>query len=362
MKSVALDNIRKRYGDVEAVKGISFEVARGEFMGILGPSGCGKSSTLRMIAGLEDISSGELRFDGVVVNDLSPKERGIGMGFENYALYQPLTVRQNIAFPLEARGVGRAEVAERVQRMAKLMEVEDVLGRKPYELSGGQQQRVSLARALVRDPSVLLLDEPLSHMDRHARVRLRARIRHIHDETGATSIYVTHDQEEAVALCDRVAVMNFGDLQQIGSIDALWRRPANRFVAGFLGQPAMNFFPAVIDGPHALTLDVAGRPRIAIDEPMGAVAGGRATFGIRPEHIRIEPSASAIGGRVVLVEMEGDVDIVTADVGGVEVKLRAHAGRGVRGGDIVPLAFPPDACHVFAGEDDAAPALIKRPH
>ncbi|WP_159714050.1 ABC transporter ATP-binding protein [Geminicoccus flavidas] len=356
MKSVSLHDVRKSYGGVDAVKGISFEVAKGEFMGILGPSGCGKSSTLRMIAGLEDITSGELRFDGVVVNELSPKDRGIGMGFENYALYQPLTVRENIAFPLEARGVSRAEIAPRVQKMAKLMEVEDVLDRKPYELSGGQQQRVSLARALVRDPSVLLLDEPLSHMDRHARVRLRARIRHIHDAIGATSIYVTHDQEEAVALCDRVAVMNFGDLQQIGSVEELWHRPKNRFVAGFLGQPAMNFIPAVTVDRRRLRFEVEGQPTIEVRQTLPE-PGRRVTFGIRPEHVRIDGEDATIPGRVVLVEMEGDVDVITIDVGGIELKTRTGAHRALAPGDQVRLAFPAESRHVFDGEDDAAPAL-----
>ena len=356
MKSVSLHDVRKSYGGVDAVKSISFEVAKGEFMGILGPSGCGKSSTLRMIAGLEDITSGELRFDGVVVNELSPKDRGIGMGFENYALYQPLSVRDNIAFPLEARGVPRAEIAPRVQKMAKLMEVEDVLDRKPYELSGGQQQRVSLARALVRDPSVLLLDEPLSHMDRHARVRLRARIRHIHDAIGATSIYVTHDQEEAVALCDRVAVMNFGDLQQIGSVEELWHRPRNRFVAGFLGQPAMNFIPAVTVDRHRLRFEVEGQPTIEVRQTL-VQPGQRVTFGIRPEHIRIDGDDAGLPGRVVLVEMEGEVDIITIDIGGIELKTRTSSHRAMVAGDPVRLNLPLERCHVFAGEEDSAPAL-----
>jgi ABC-type sugar transport system ATPase subunit len=356
VKSVQLDNVRKSYAGVEAVRGISFEVAKGEFMGILGPSGCGKSSTLRMIAGLEEITSGELRFDGVVVNDLSPKDRGIGMGFENYALYQPLSVRENIAFPLEARGVPRGEIGPRVAKIAKMMEVEDVLDRRPYELSGGQQQRVSLARALVRDPSVLLLDEPLSHMDRHARVRLRARIRHIHDAIGATSIYVTHDQEEAVALCDRVAVMNFGDLQQIGSVDELWLRPKNRFVAGFLGQPAMNFLPAIVEDRHRLRFDIEGQPAMTVRQTLPQ-PGKRVTFGVRPEHIRIGGEDGNLPGRVVLVEMEGDVDVITIDVGGVELKTRSGAHRDLAPGDPVALAFPDEAQHVFDGEDDAAPAL-----
>jgi multiple sugar transport system ATP-binding protein len=356
VKSVALDNVSKSYGGVEAVKSISFQVAKGEFMGILGPSGCGKSSTLRMIAGLEDITSGELRFDGVVVNDLSPKDRGIGMGFENYALYQPLSVRQNISFPLEARGVPRAEIGPRVAKIAKLMEVEDVLDRRPYELSGGQQQRVSLARALVRDPSVLLLDEPLSHMDRHARVRLRARIRHIHDAIGATSIYVTHDQEEAVALCDRVAVMNFGDLQQIGTVEELWLKPRNRFVAGFLGQPAMNFLPAVVHDGHRLRFDIEGQPMMTVRQALPG-RGKQVTFGIRPEHIRIGGNDATMPGRVVLVEMEGDVDVITIDVGGVELKTRSGTHRSMAPGDAVMLAFPEVSQHVFDGEDDAAPAL-----
>ena len=354
MQSVALDRIWKSYDGVEAVKGISFEVAKGEFVGILGPSGCGKSSTLRMIAGLEDITSGELKFDGKVINDLSPKERGIGMGFENYALYQPLTVYRNIAFPLEARGLPRAEIDPRVRRMARLMEIEDVLGRRPYQLSGGQQQRVSLARALVRDPSVLLLDEPLSHMDRHARVRLRARIRHIHDEIGSTSIYVTHDQEEAVALCDRVAVMNFGELQQIGSVEALWRRPANRFVAGFLGQPAMNFFPAVVAGPRSIRLDAAEQIAIDLAGTLDATIGSRVTFGIRPEHIKI--GGDSITARVLLVEMEGDVDILTVDIGGIETKIRTARHRPLQVGETVPLLFPDEAKHIFLGENDTARA------
>ena len=261
MSTVEAKNVWKIYeGNVEAVRDANFFCEQEEFVAILGPSGCGKSSTLRMLAGLEDITRGEILFDGKVVNQLSSRERNIALAFESYALYSPLTIFNNIAFPLQARGMDKQEIKKKVYEIAEFLELKDVLKRKPGKLSGGQQQRVSLARALVRDPSVLLLDEPLSHMDQRVRTIIRARIRRIHDEMSATTIYVTHDQEEAVALADKIIVMNFGEIQQVAAADDLWHFPANQFVAGFIGEPAMNFLVGRIATENSIALKNGNDP------------------------------------------------------------------------------------------------------
>ena len=234
VSALELKDVWKIYdGDVEAVRGASFKAADGEFLALLGPSGCGKSSTMRMIAGLENISRGEIFFGEQMVNTLGPKERNVALAFESYALYTPLTVYQNLAFPLKSHGLDDAQIDHKVREVAQTFQLEALLDRKPGALSGGQAQRVSLARALVRNPNVLLLDEPLSHLDYRLRTELRVRVRHIHDALNTTTIYVTHDQEEAVALADRIIVMNHAEIQQIGTVDSLWNRPVNQFVAVF---------------------------------------------------------------------------------------------------------------------------------
>lgn len=249
MSRVDINHVWKIYprGNVAAVKDLTFTVNDKEFLAILGPSGCGKSSTLRMLAGLEDISRGEISFDGKVVNELGPAERNVALAFESYALYHRLTVYENIAFPLRARGMKKDAVHQKVTEIAGLFSLTPLLKKHPSSLAGGQQQRVSLARALIKQPKLTLLDEPISHMDQRVRAEMRAMIRYIHNEMGNTTVYVTHDQAEAVALCDRMAIMNRGELQQIGTVAEIWNHPANKFVAFFVGEPAMNFVSGRIE-------------------------------------------------------------------------------------------------------------------
>ncbi len=246
MAKITIDNFVKNYGDVKAVRGASFEIADGEFVALLGPSGCGKSSTMRSIAGLEEISSGTISFDGKPVNDVRPRDRNVAMAFETYALYPTLNIYENIAFPLRSANWPSEKVDEKVRDIAHRMELESILNSLPSELSGGQAQRAGLARALVREPAVFLLDEPISHLDTRQRYRMRQFIKHIHMELGYTMIYVTHDQEEAMALADRIVVMHEGVVRQIGIPDEIYNHPADDFVAGFVGEPPMNFIEGSI--------------------------------------------------------------------------------------------------------------------
>src|SRR6266567_600038 len=246
MSEVVLEDVVKAYGDVVAVDHVSFTIKDGEFIALVGPSGCGKTTTLNMIAGLIELTSGTIAIDGKVVNDLDPKDRDIAMVFQNYALYPSKTVEENLAFPLQMRKVPRAEIIRRVQRAAEILSIQPLLQRRPRQLSGGQQQRVALGRAIVRDPKAFLMDEPLSNLDAKLRVQMRTQVARIQHQLGTTTIYVTHDQTEAMTLGDRVVVLRAGEAQQIGTPEELYARPANLFVAGFIGSPAMNFFPATM--------------------------------------------------------------------------------------------------------------------
>jgi len=246
MARVTLDSVNKIYrsrrGNVHAVRDMSLAIEDGEFISLLGPSGCGKSSTLRMIVGLEEVTSGEIRFDGEIVNHLEPQDRNVAMAFETYALYPNFTVEDNLGFPLEVRGIRGEERKKEVRRIAELLQIDDVLDQKPGALSGGQQQRISLGRALIRDPAAFILDEVMSHLDAQMKFQMMIELRRIHQSLGRTMLFVTHDQMEALALSDRVAVMSDGKLHQFGSRDDLYHAPANLFVAGFIGEPPTNFF------------------------------------------------------------------------------------------------------------------------
>ena len=244
MAEVRLENVNKIYkGNVHAVNDLNLTIESGEFLALLGPSGCGKTSTLRMVVGLEEISSGAIYIGGQRVNELEPKDRNVALAFETYALYPPLTIRDNIAFCLRARNIPKPEIRQRVDEVARILDITGILDRKPAELGGGQKQRVSLARALVREPDVFLLDEPLSHLDAAQRANMRSELKRLHARIGGTMILVTHDQLEALAMAERIAVMNFGLLQQVGSFDEIYNHPVNEFVAGFIGEPPMNFLP-----------------------------------------------------------------------------------------------------------------------
>ena len=285
MAQITLDRLTKRYPDgFEAVKDMSLEIQDGEFVILVGPSGCGKSTALRMIAGLEDISEGELRIGDQVVNDKAPKDRDIAMVFQNYALYPHMTVRENMGFALKLRGTPNDEIDRKVEEAARILDLEQHLDRKPAQLSGGQRQRVAMGRAIVRDPSAFLMDEPLSNLDAKLRVQMRTEVSRIQQRLGTTTVYVTHDQTEALTLGDRVAVMRSGTLQQVGSPMELYNDPVNLFVAGFIGSPAMNFMPATVEG-DSIKLPI-GTIRLPAElrDKVGHAEGHQLIAGIRPEN------------------------------------------------------------------------------
>jgi multiple sugar transport system ATP-binding protein len=335
MAVVTLDKLSKFYerGQVPAVDAVSLEVRHGEFMVLLGPSGCGKTTTLRMIAGLEPISSGTLSIDGRLVNKLPAKDRDIAMVFQSYALYPHMSVADNLAFGLKRRSIDRAEIARRVAAVADTLGLGGLLDRKPHALSGGQRQRVALGRAIVRDPKVFLFDEPLSNLDASLRVSTRGEIGKLHRRLGATMIYVTHDQVEAMTLGQRICIMNGGRIVQVGAPLEVYKRPANTFVASFLGNPPMNLLPARIR-------DAKGRLLVKLGEDLlelagrypAAMAGAEVTLGIRPENIATAANAAqggrfaSVDGEIVHVEALGAETIVTARIAGLERELLARLG------------------------------------
>ncbi len=306
MAEIVLDGITKRYADgTEAVKDMNLDIADGEFMILVGPSGCGKSTALRMIAGLEDITEGELRIGDEVVNHLSPKDRDIAMVFQSYALYPHMTVRENMGFALKLAKVPKPEVKQRVEEAAKILDLEEHLDRKPAQLSGGQRQRVAMGRAIVRQPAAFLMDEPLSNLDAKLRVQMRTEVSRLQDRLGTTTVYVTHDQTEAMTLGDRVAVMRAGIVQQVGPPQELYERPVNLFVAGFIGSPAMNFMPAHVDGNTIKLPMVEAR---LPEEVRQHLDGTHELFaGIRPEHFEdasLVPSDKRDHGAVFRTKIE----------------------------------------------------------
>ena len=310
MGAIGLSGIRKVFPDgTVAVNDVDLEIEDGEFVVFVGPSGCGKTTLLRLIAGLESMTAGEIRFDGKVINDVSPRERNMAMVFQNYALYPHMTVRQNIAFALRVRKFRQDEIAERVNETARILDLDQLLDRKPKQLSGGQRQRVAMGRAIVRHPGAFLLDEPLSNLDAKLRVQLRTELRRLHERLGVTTIHVTHDQVEAMTLGDRVAIFSEGSLQQYDTPQALYRQPANIFVAGFIGSPAMNFVEATVTGSGTGTVASLGGTEIVLGSLSpgdGAGPGNRVLLGIRPEHLgwrRNEDGAQGrLQARVELVE------------------------------------------------------------
>ena len=328
MGAIGLSGIRKVFPDgTVAVNDVDLEIEDGEFVVFVGPSGCGKTTLLRLISGLESITAGQLRFDGQVINDVSPRERNMAMVFQNYALYPHMTVRQNIAFALRVRKFPQSEIDERVNEAARILDLGQLLDRKPKQLSGGQRQRVAMGRAIIRHPGAFLLDEPLSNLDAKLRVQLRAELRRLHARLGVTTIHVTHDQVEAMTLGDRVAIFSHGSLQQYDTPQALYRRPANIFVAGFIGSPAMNFMEATLarnGAESALSLGgttLALGPSAVAANAAGAAAGGKVLLGIRPEHLGwryAEEGAGALQARVELselIEPEAHVSVSLTDPG-----------------------------------------------
>ncbi len=348
MATLTVKSLYKRFGAIEVLKGVDIEAKDGEFVALVGPSGCGKSTLLAMIAGLETVTSGEIFIDGRLVNAVAPKDRDIAMVFQSYALYPSMTVRQNITFGMECRRVAKADQDAAVARVAGLLQIEPLLARKPAQLSGGQRQRVAMGRALVRDPKLFLFDEPLSNLDAKLRVDMRTEIKKLHQRVGKTTVYVTHDQVEAMTLASRIAVMHQGSLQQFDVPQRIYARPANLFVAGFMGSPAMNFLPANLStrdgvpcvelpatgGGSSVTLPLARRPA-------AAPADGRVVLGIRPEHlVRYAPDVQA--RRPALVPVSATVDLVEPT--GAETIAMLKLGNR----DIVGRFEPDSAPH--AGE------------
>jgi sn-glycerol 3-phosphate transport system ATP-binding protein len=353
MARVDIRQVHKSYGKVPTVHGIDLAIADGEFVVLLGPSGCGKSTLLRMIAGLEEITAGEIAIDGKVVNTLEPRERGCAMVFQNYALYPHMTVGENIGYALKVAGTAKAVRRERVAKVARSLGIADYLDRKPGTLSGGQRQRVAIGRAMIREPKVFLFDEPLSNLDATLRVQMRIEIRRLHQRLGVTSVFVTHDQVEAMTLADRLVVLNQGRIEQIGAPAEVYRRPASRFVAGFIGTPAMNFIEArlVADGLAEIGPGHAGgQLRLAI--PGGIEPGRSVTLGIRPEEIEIG-DAPAFGGLdfdVELTEELGSGQVLHGRSAGLDLTVMrpmTAADTAWRVGQRLPLRIPPAAIHLF---------------
>jgi multiple sugar transport system ATP-binding protein len=355
---VTFDGVNKLYGDFHAVKDLNLEIGDGEFMVLVGPSGCGKTTSLRMIAGLEEISSGTLRIGDRVVNDVPPKDRDIAMVFQSYALYPHMSVRENLAFGLKLRKVPKAEIERRVNEAAETIQLQKLLDRKPKELSGGQRQRVALGRAIVREPAVFLMDEPLSNLDAKLRVQTRAEIARLHQRLKTTVVYVTHDQVEAMTMGSRIAVMSEGLLQQVGTPQVLYDTPINRFVAGFIGSPSMNFVEvhtegsgesARLVGPAGWSIPLPNRYRDAATPREGKTL----VAGFRPEHLDIGEGGSNSGSfqaRADVVEYLGNEELLHISAADQDVVGIVGSEHRVRPGDIVTLVLPLDKLHLFDGE------------
>jgi multiple sugar transport system ATP-binding protein len=363
MATVTFDHVFKRYGDVVAVSDLNLEIGDGEFMVLVGPSGCGKTTSLRMIAGLEEISDGTLRIGERVVNDVAPKDRDIAMVFQSYALYPHMTVRDNLAFGLKLRKVAKAEIEKRINEAAGILQLEKLLDRKPKELSGGQRQRVALGRAIVREPAVFLMDEPLSNLDAKLRVQTRAEIARLHQRLGTTMVYVTHDQVEAMTMGQRIAVMSEGLLQQVGTPQQLYDSPINRFVAGFIGSPSMNFLEVPVSAKGVDTLSEGGFtfPLPAnYRDALGRLSGDRVVVGFRPEHLELGDfagTAASIRGQADVVEYLGNEELLHVTSEGHEIVAIVDSSHRVRPGDIVELKLPGDKVYMF--DPESGSSLVK---
>src|SRR5246500_5944510 len=366
MAQVALRNIVKTFDRTPAVQGINLDIADREFIVLVGPSGCGKTTTLRMIAGLEEATSGEIYIGDQLVNDVPPKDRDIAMVFQNYALYPHMTVFENMSFGLRLKKFPKAEIKQRVERAARILDISELLERKPRQLSGGQRQRVAMGRAIVRNPKVFLFDEPLSNLDAKLRVQMRTEIKRVHQKVRTTTVYVTHDQVEAMTLADRVVVMNRGRIEQIGTPNDLYHGPKTRFVAGFIGSPAMNFLPCRLE-------DAAGALRVRLSDdivlPVPTSRAGRyrshagrpgLTFGLRPEHLTDgkpngAPQPATIDAAIEVTEPLGMETLVFFRVDGIDVCARVSPDAGAREGARMRLAASLDHMHLI---DDATGCVL----
>ena len=345
MAAITLRRVTKSFGPVHVIKGVDLAIEPNEFVVFVGPSGCGKSTLLRLIAGLEDITSGELLIGEEIVNDLPPAERGISMVFQSYALYPHMSVEENMAFGLKLAKVDPKAAAERVQNAARILQITHLLDRKPKQLSGGQRQRVAIGRAIVRSPRVFLFDEPLSNLDAALRVQMRIEIAKLHHELDATMVYVTHDQVEAMTLADRIVVLEAGHVRQFGAPLELYQHPHNKFVAGFIGSPKMNFLPVTADGDR---LTLPNGATLAVAAPK---SGPRpAELGIRPEHLRADGTGDAsIEGEVITIERLGAESYIYVDIGQDEpLVVKAEAAVPIRHGERARIGIPAAATYLFA--------------
>jgi len=359
MASLTLRRIVKRYeGAIDVIRGIDLDIADGEFAVFVGPSGCGKSTMLRMIAGLEDITDGEIRIGDRVVNDVPPAQRGVAMVFQSYALYPHMTVGENMGFALKLAGQDKAQIKTAVGRAAEILQITHLLDRKPKALSGGQRQRVAIGRAIVRKPDVFLFDEPLSNLDASLRMQMRIELSRLHKELGSTMIYVTHDQVEAMTLGDRIAVFNGGRIEQVGSPLELYSRPANQFVAGFLGSPRMNFIrtTGLERNDRKVRLQVGNAGAVELAGDVKAAAGQPPLLGVRPEHLSVTRVEDGLAARIDLLEHLGDSMLVHATLRGTEntVSVRVPATRtGLSAGLDVGLAPDPQQVLLFSEAGEA---------
>jgi multiple sugar transport system ATP-binding protein len=360
MADVTLRKVIKRYDDVEAVRGIDLDIADHEFVVLVGPSGCGKSTTLRMIAGLEEITDGDIMIGGDVVNDVPPKDRDIAMVFQNYALYPHMTVAENMSFGLRLKRYPKTEIKARIDEAARMLDIVELVDRKPKQLSGGQRQRVAMGRAIVRNPQVFLFDEPLSNLDAKLRVQMRIEIKKVHQKVRTTTVYVTHDQVEAMTLADRVVVMNRGRIEQIGTPNDLYHNPATRFVAGFIGSPAMNFIPCRLE-ELAGHLHIRLTDRIAFPLPakraaryQGVEQNEKLLLGLRPEHVaeaktNQEPGAETFDAVLDLTEPMGMETLIYFTLEGVQICGRVNPNAGARDGSPLRLAMDLNNMHLING-------------
>ena len=347
MTSVQMSDLRKRFGAVEVIRGVSVAIDEGEFVVLVGPSGCGKSTVLRMLAGLEDVTSGEIRIGGAVVNDVPPMHRNIAMVFQSYALYPHMTVRENMSFALKLKHMAHREIAAKVDRAAGVLGLEELLDRYPRQLSGGQRQRVAMGRAIVRDPKVFLFDEPLSNLDAKLRVQMRAEIKQLHQRLQTTTVYVTHDQVEAMTMADRIVVLRDGRVEQIGSPLDLYDRPINQFVAGFIGSPGMNFISGRIRIDGGAFLVTASGDRLPLPPETAPAWDGRpATIGIRPEDFVIDGEAG-LPAQVSVVEPTGAETQVIARFAGHDIVGVFRERLDAKPGGMLALTAPAARVHVF---------------
>jgi sn-glycerol 3-phosphate transport system ATP-binding protein len=357
MATVTLSGIHKRYSnDAHAVRGVDMEIADGELIVFVGPSGCGKSTLLRMVAGLETITEGEITIDGRRINEVSPADRDVAMVFQNYALYPHMTVYKNMAYGLINRGMSKEAIEEKVRETSRFLHIEEFLDRKPGQLSGGQRQRVAMGRAIVRSPKIFLFDEPLSNLDAKLRVQMRIEIKRLQQELGVTSIYVTHDQVEAMTLANRMAVINEGKVEQMGSPIALYERPASTFVAGFIGSPAMNFLDARV-ADDGSSVELPDGDRLALPTDLGAAAAGRpVTLGIRPEHLKQAGNENGLAHLTAEVIEQLGADTVIHGHFGAErsaLTVRLQGTVGIAPGEVLSLRVAPKHLHLFDADTGA---------